>query len=115
MRALIYSNNQQEYQQLKQITEEEIDGIIVKQVLMDGHFHVDEESDIAVVALNGAMGMEIMQTYQCRHPESRIIWITDDQYFGRTAIRSHILDFIVRPYQGIRYRAAVRKVAGEIV
>ena len=68
MRALIYTNNEQEYQFLRKITEEEIDGIIVSQVHMDGHFHVEEDSDIAVIALNGAMGMEIMQTYQSRHP-----------------------------------------------
>ena len=54
MRALIYTNSEQEYQLLRKIMEEEIDGIIVKQVCMDGHFHVEEDSDIAVVALNGA-------------------------------------------------------------
>ena len=32
MRALIYTNNEQEYQLLRKITEEEIDGIIVSQV-----------------------------------------------------------------------------------
>ena len=94
MRALIYTNNEQEYELLRKITEEEIDGIIVRQVRMDGHFHVEEDSDIAVIALNGA-----------------IIWITDDQYFGRTAIRNHIFDFIVRPYPDNRYREAVRGAA----
>lgn len=109
MRALIYTNSEQEYQLLRKIAEEEIDGIIVSQIRMDGHFHVEEDSDIAVIALNGAMGMEIMQTYQSRHPAGRIIWITDDQYFGRTAIRNHIFDFIVRPYPDNRYREAVRR------
>lgn len=109
MRALIYTNSEQEYQLLRKIAEEEIDGIIVSQIRMDGHFHVEEDSDIAVIALNGAMGMEIMQTYQSRHPTCRIIWITDDQYFGRTAIRNHIFDFIVRPYPDNRYREAVRR------
>ena len=110
MRALIYTNSEQEYQLLRKIAEEEIDGIIVSQVRMDGHFHVEEDSDIAVIALNGAMGMEIMQTSQSRHPACRIIWITDDQYFGRTAIRNHIFDFIVRPYPDNRYREAFRRV-----
>ena len=41
MRALIYTNNEQEYELLRKITEEEIDGIIVRQVRMDGHFHVE--------------------------------------------------------------------------
>ena len=115
MRALIYTNSEQEYQLLRMITEEEVDGIIVRQIRMDGHFHVEEDSDIAVVALDGAMGMEIMQSYQSRHPACRIIWITDDQYFGRTAIRNHIFDFIVRPYPGIRYRDAVRKAVGSAI
>ena len=109
MKALIYTNNEQEYRLLKEMMEEEADGIIVKHVVMDGYFHVEEDSDIAVVALDGAMGMEIMQTYRSRHPDCRIIWITDDQYFGRTAIRSHIFDFIVRPYPYVRYREAVRR------
>ena len=51
MRALIYTNSEQEYQLLRKIAEEEIDGIIVSQVRMDGHFHVEEDSDIAVIAL----------------------------------------------------------------
>ena len=50
MRALIYTNSEQEYQLLRKIAEEEIDGIIVSQIRMDGHFHVEEDSDIAVIA-----------------------------------------------------------------
>ena len=112
MKALIYSDNEQEYKDLKSVLEEELDGIIVKQILSDGHFHVEEDGELVIVAVNGAMGMEIMQSFRERHPDSRIIWITDDQYFGRTAIRNHIFDFIVRPYPGIRYRDAIRKAAG---
>lgn len=47
MRALIYTNSEQEYQLLRKIAEEEIDGIIVSQIRMDGHFHVEEDSDCA--------------------------------------------------------------------
>ena len=40
MRALIYTNNEQEYQLLRKITEEEIDGIIVSQVHMLSLIHI---------------------------------------------------------------------------
>lgn len=40
MKALIYSDNEQEYKDLKSVLEEELDGIIVKQILSDGHFMV---------------------------------------------------------------------------
>jgi DNA-binding NtrC family response regulator len=113
MKALIYSDNEQEYKDLKSVLEEELDGIIVKQILSDGHFHVEEDGELVIVAVNGAMGMEIMQSFRERHPDSRIIWITDDQYFGRVAIRCHIFDFMVRPYSGSRYREAVRRIAWE--
>lgn len=107
--ALIFTRDNNEYNNIKQLLETESSLIEVYRDPLNGHCHFNHEYDIVVVALNGAQGMELVLEYSRRFDDTHIIWITDDPYFAGTAIRQHIYDFIERPYDTERLKNAVHE------
>ena len=49
--------------------------------------------------------------YRELYGNTLVIWITDDPYFARVAIRTHSFDFIVRPLEGTRFREPLRSLS----
>ena len=113
MRALIYTNSDAEYEQIREAIDGVSQFIDVKRDPMDGHGHYTEHYDIVVVALNGARGMNEVIEWTGRFPTSRVIWITDDREFASVAIQKHIFDFIVRPFNSGRLRECFRGIVAE--
>ena len=110
MDAIIYTMDGQEYEMLSGILEEESPGLAVSRGVIDGEYHLEQEYDVVVVGINGAQGMELVCKYRELYGNTLVIWITDDPYFARVAIRTHSFDFIVRPFQGTRFREAIRRI-----
>jgi len=110
MDAIIYTMDGQEYEILSRILEEESPGLMVSQGVMDREYHLEREYDVVVVGINGAQGMELVCKYRELYGNTLVIWITDDPYFARMAIRTHIFDFIVRPLEETRLREALKRI-----
>ena len=106
MDAVIYTVNDEEYEVLSGILEEE--SFAVSRDPLDHHGHYEHRYDLVVIALEGGRGMQTMLNWAERYPDIQIIWITSDPYFAGLAIRWHIHDFIERPYEPDRIRASVR-------
>lgn len=104
MRALIYTNSDAEYEQIRDALAGVSQLIDIKRDPMDGHGHYTEHYDIVVVALDGARGMNEVNEWTGRYPSSKVIWITDDREFASIALQKHISDFIVRPFDSHRLR-----------
>lgn len=110
MDAIIYTADEQEYEMLSGILEEESPGLTASRGMMDGEYHLEREYDVAVVGINGAQGMELVCKYRELYGNTLVIWITDDPYFAGVAIRTHIFDFIVRPMDGTRFREPLKRI-----
>ena len=82
----------------------------VSRAVLDGFTHYDRPYDIAVIALEGAAGMNEALEIKERFPDTRILWVTSDENFAQIAIRNHIYDLIKRPYELDRLREAIRNV-----
>jgi response regulator of citrate/malate metabolism len=54
--------------------------------------------------------MELVCKYRELYGNTLVIWITDDPYFAREAIRTHSFDFIVRPLEETRFREPLRRI-----
>lgn len=115
MNGVVFTESKSEYEWLARLMREIIFDISLRHEINDEHFRMTENSgcDIAVIAIDGALGMEIVQEHRYRYPNAKVIWITDDKYFAGVAIRQHIFDFIVRPVPEIRFREAIQRVADE--
>lgn len=115
MDALVYTMDGQEYEMLSGILKEESPGLTVSRGVVDREFHLERKYDVVVVGINGALGMELVCKYRELYGNTLVIWITDDPYFANVAIRAHIFDFIVRPFQGARFREPLKRMqAGDI-
>ena len=110
MDAIIYTTDGQEYEMLSGILEEESPGIMVSRGVIDREYHLEREYDVVVVGINGAQGMELVCKYRELYGNTLVIWITDDPYFAREAIRTHSFDFIVRPLEETRFREPLRRI-----
>ena len=110
MEAIVYTRNDDEYDLIKTTLENEAGLIDVDRHPLNGHKRFDHGYDVAVVALKGAEGMEVMLEYASRFPDTNVIWITDDPFFAGIAIRNHIYDFIERPYSKERLEQSIRDV-----
>ena len=99
MNAIIYTYSDMEYESIKTIIEDQDMPIEVSRAPLEGHKSYYDEYDIVIVGLKGAEGMEVVLEYSQRYKNSRLIWISDDEHFAGTALRAHIYDFIVRPYE----------------
>ena len=110
MNAIVFTKNDMEYEVLSNVLAEEAADIIVEHEQNDGHFHLEKSYDLAVVAIDGAQGMEVVLEYRERFKETFVIWITNGPYFAGIAIRTHIFDFILRPLTANRFREAVRNL-----
>lgn len=116
MNGVIFTKSKTEYEFLSKLIIEVISDISLRHETDDEHFRMTEHTncDIVVVAIDGALGMEIVQEHKYRYPEANVIWITDDKYFAGVAIRQHIFDFIVRPVPEIRFRESIKRFVREI-
>ena len=110
MRAVFYTESMEEYQMLSGKLLEEIPDAELYYMEQDGYFRF-WDSDMIVVALDGARGMETVLECSSRYPQAMIVWVTDDEYFARMAIRRHIFDFIPRPLSEKRFLETVRNAA----
>ena len=110
MRAVFYTESMEEYQMLSGKLLEEIPDAQLHYMEQDGYFRF-WDSDMIVVALDGARGMETVLECSSRYPQAMIVWVTDDEYFARMAIRRHIFDFIPRPLTEERFLETVRNAA----
>lgn len=102
MDALVYTMDGQEYDMLSGILKEESPGLTVSRGVTDRECHLGREYDVEVVGINGAQGMELVCKYRELYGNTLVVWITDDPYFARVAIRTHSFDFIVCPLEGTR-------------
>lgn len=112
MRAVFYTKSREEYQMLARNVLEEMPDAELHYIEQDGHFHF-LDSDMIVVTLDGARGMETVLECSSRYPQAMIVWVTDDEYFARMAIRRHIFDFIPRPLTEERFLETVRNIAAQ--
>ena len=108
--AIIYTRDDREYELLKSILLEEQKNAEVSRAVLDGFTHYDRSYDIAVIALEGAAGMNEALEIKERFPDTRILWVTSDEDFAQIAIRNHIYDLIKRPYEYDRLRESIRKL-----
>ena len=111
MNAVIYTRDNEEYSVIKRLLGGEADISEIHRAVLDGHTHYAVRYDIAIIALDGAEGMEIMLEVNDRYPDTQIIWITEDKNFVGMAIRRHICGFIPKPYSEDTVLAAVREAA----
>lgn len=113
MNGVVFTESVGEYKLLVRLISEIIPDISLRHEVDDEHFRMTENvgCDVAIVAIDGALGMEIVQEHRYRYPNTQLIWITDDKYFAGVAIRQHIFDFIVRPIPEIRFKEAIKRFA----
>ena len=109
MEAIVYTRDDGEYGLIKAFLEKETGSMKVERAELSGHKRYDKEYDVAVVALNGAEGMEVMLEHAKRFPDTQIIWVTEDPFFAGMAMRTHIYDFIERPYDTERIERSIRE------
>ncbi len=115
MDAVVFTKDAREYELLSGILARELPGTRVSRGKTDGHYHLEHRYGIAVIGLEGAQGMELVRAYRERFDDTLVIWITEDPYFAGMAIRTHIFDFIVRPFEAERFGESVRNLgAGKI-
>jgi len=114
MDVVIFAECNAEYGELVDILFGVLPGLRIKREEDDGHYHFDRRYNAAIVAVNGAKGMELVREYRERYPDMPVVWITDDAYFAGTAIRSHVFDFIVRPYDTARFRETAEQLASVV-
>ena len=110
LETIIFTTDDAEYEALKCVITAEAPDAEVFRAVMDGHGHYDHEYDIAIVAIEGARGMNTVVGISDHFRDTRIIWITSDKDFSMVAIQKHIYDFITRPYGEDRIRDSIRKV-----
>lgn len=110
MDALVYTMDGQEYEMLSGILADELSDVTVSRGVIDREYHLEREYDVVVVGINGAQGMELVCKYRELYGNTLVIWITDDPWFARAAIRTHSFDFIVRPLEGTRFREPLRRI-----
>ena len=110
MNAIIYTKDDTEYDLIKAIFEREAGRVDVKRARLNGHKRYDHEYDVAVIALEGAEGMEVVLEYSQRFSGTNVIWVTSDPFFAGLAMRNHIYDFIQRPYEKERLIISIRDV-----
>ena len=109
MKAVIYTPDNDEYSVIVRIINKSTKDPDIYRAPLDGHGHFSARFDIAVIAVNGAEGMEIMLELCDRFPDTKIIWITDDKHFAGMAIRKHISGFILRDYNEDTLSAAINE------
>lgn len=110
MEAVIYAKDEEEYRMFCDVLEKEAELIDIYRDPADGFCHYEHEYDLVVMALDGAKGMNVVESQCERYPDTQIIWIASDKDFASVALRHHIHDFIVRPFIQERFSESVREV-----
>ncbi|MBR4341765.1 MAG: hypothetical protein IKP88_03470 [Lachnospiraceae bacterium] len=98
MNAIIYTYDNLEYESIRDLVSSLDVPVELARPQLDGH-KIYERYDLVIVCLKGAEGMEVVMEYNQRFKNTELIWISDDEYFAGVAMRAHIHDFIVRPYE----------------
>ena len=110
MDALVYTRDDRQYGMFSRIFVEEFPKAAVTRGILDGHMHMEKEYDVVVVDMDGAEGMEFVCKYREVYGDTLVVWITDDRYFAGVAIRLHIFDFIIRPFEEARFRESLKRI-----
>lgn len=110
MDAVVFTKSVQEYEMISRIFVDELPETIVELGKLDGDCYLEHKYDIVVIDVDGALGMELVYNYREMFDSTLVIWITNDPYFAGMAVRTRILDFIVRPLVETRFRETVRKL-----
>lgn len=111
MKAVIYTWDDEEYSLICRLFEREASEFEIFRAALDGHGHYSVRFDIAVIAINGAEGMETMLELDERFPDTQIIWVTDDKHFAGMALRKHISGFVLRENMENALSSAIREAA----
>ena len=107
MDARVYTRDDREFETICAALRKQAANIDIVRDPLDGFGYYSRSYDIVVVAVDGALGMEIVLEHGRRFPDTLMIWITDDAYFSETAARRHIYGFIERPYSAARLNETV--------
>ena len=110
MDALIYTRDDGEYGMLSRIFMEELPDAAVERGLLDGHMHMEKKYDVVVVDMDGAEGMEYVCKYRAVYGNTLVVWITNDRYFAGVAIRLHVFEFILRPFEEGGFREPLKRI-----
>jgi len=97
MDAVIYTRDDLEFEHIKTLIGNANRDCSVTRATLNGHKRYKIVYNLAVVAIEGAEGMEVVLEYSQRFKDTKIIWISSDPFFAGTALRNHIYDFIARP------------------
>lgn len=76
MKVVFYSSSEKEYQMMSEKLLEEIPDALPYHIVQDGRFCF-MDSDLAVVALDGALGMKTVLEYGKHYPGARTVWVSD--------------------------------------
>ena len=114
MNAVIYTRDDSEFESLKETVVKICGPDSVTRAELNGHKVYRVAYDIVIVMLDGAEGMEVALEYKVRFPKTRVIWISNDQYFTAMALRKHIYDFAIRPVDESRLENSIREAAKQI-
>ncbi len=98
MKAIVYTADDAEFARIARVLQNRDCFMEIVSAPMDGHKYYDRPYDIAIVALEGAEGMEVVMEYRQRFSGCHVIWITSDEHFAATALRMKVNDFLKRPF-----------------
>ncbi|MCR4720429.1 MAG: hypothetical protein K5655_01755, partial [Lachnospiraceae bacterium] len=111
MNTVIYTRDNVEFKTFQALVYKAADTESTTRADLDGHKVYKIVYDLAIVALDGAEGMEVVREYTLRFPKTRVIWISNDPYFAGAALRNHIYDFITRPVDNSWLEHSIREAA----
>ncbi len=97
MNCVIYTHDDHEFETFHSLVNHVTGSDSVTRAELNGHKIYKISFDLAIVALDGAEGMEVVREYTLRFPGTQVIWISNDPFFAGFALRNHIYDFITRP------------------
>ena len=95
MDAVVYTTDPLEYNLIQGFLEKS--GFTVTRGPLNGHGYYEYGYHLIVVAIEGALGLNIVSEFAHRYPASQIIWIPSDPGFAQMALSLHICHFLVRP------------------
>lgn len=109
MNTIIYTHDNAEFESFKSLVINASGTSSVTHAEINGHKTYKIVYDLAIVALDGAEGMEVVREYTLRFPNTRVIWISNDRFFAGAALRNHIFDFITRPVDNSWLEHSIRE------
>ncbi|MCR4721539.1 MAG: hypothetical protein K5655_07430 [Lachnospiraceae bacterium] len=111
MNTVIYTHDDIEFESIQTFLYKASGSESCSRAELDGHKVYKIVYDLAIIALDGAEGMEVVREYTLRFPNTRVIWISNDPFFAGYAMREHIYDFITKPIDGSWLEHSIREAA----